>query len=257
MARRWSSTGAWPSRWAGPTRRPGERTIVPVVLRLVRDAAGQRAGHAGLHEPRAGARRAGPVGPAVGRLQPGRDPLLPADRAGRRSRGKTSGPSSTPCRRATSRGRRRLDPSIDPALEAVCLQGDGTAARGSLRLAAVAGRGHRAVDGRRAGLGLGRAALAAGAVARHRTGARRNRHRGVAGCGRGRWSAGAGRGCPAVSASRRQQPDAANAELDRSRAAVQARYDLAVEAIKTFHTGVSEDFLLKEDRSSRSCATGS
>jgi serine/threonine-protein kinase len=41
---------------------------------------------------------------------------------------------------------------------------------------------------------------------------------------------------------------AANAELARSRAAVQARYDLAVEAIKTFHTGVSEDFLLKEDQ---------
>ena len=35
---------------------------------------------------------------------------------------------------------------------------------------------------------------------------------------------------------------------DRSQAAVQARYDLAVEAIKTFHTGVSEDFLLKEEQ---------
>ncbi len=42
--------------------------------------------------------------------------------------------------------------------------------------------------------------------------------------------------------------DAANAELTRSRAAVQARYDLAVDAIKTFHTGVSEDFLLKEEK---------
>ena len=40
----------------------------------------------------------------------------------------------------------------------------------------------------------------------------------------------------------------ANAELSASRAAVQARYDLAVEAIKTFHTGVSEDFLLKEEQ---------
>ena len=39
-----------------------------------------------------------------------------------------------------------------------------------------------------------------------------------------------------------------NADLTRSRAAVQARYDLAVEAIKTFHTGVSEDFLLKQDQ---------
>ncbi len=41
---------------------------------------------------------------------------------------------------------------------------------------------------------------------------------------------------------------AANADLTRSQAAVQARYDLAVEAIKTFHTGVSEDFLLKQDQ---------
>jgi serine/threonine-protein kinase len=40
---------------------------------------------------------------------------------------------------------------------------------------------------------------------------------------------------------------AANAELARSHDAVQARYELAVDAIKTFHTGVSEDFLLKED----------
>jgi eukaryotic-like serine/threonine-protein kinase len=39
----------------------------------------------------------------------------------------------------------------------------------------------------------------------------------------------------------------ANTELSAANAKVQARYDLAVEAIKTFHTGVSEDFLLKED----------
>jgi serine/threonine-protein kinase len=38
----------------------------------------------------------------------------------------------------------------------------------------------------------------------------------------------------------------ANADLIQSRAAVQERYELAVDAIKTFHTGVSEDFLLKE-----------
>jgi serine/threonine-protein kinase len=41
---------------------------------------------------------------------------------------------------------------------------------------------------------------------------------------------------------------AANNDLARSTAAVQARYNLAMEAIKTFHTGVSEDFLLKEDQ---------
>jgi serine/threonine protein kinase/tetratricopeptide (TPR) repeat protein len=39
---------------------------------------------------------------------------------------------------------------------------------------------------------------------------------------------------------------AANLELSRSKAAVQARYDLAVDAIQTFHTGASEDFLLKQ-----------
>jgi serine/threonine-protein kinase len=38
----------------------------------------------------------------------------------------------------------------------------------------------------------------------------------------------------------------ANAEVTRSQAAVQSRYDLAVAAVKTFHTGVSEDFMLKE-----------
>ena len=39
-----------------------------------------------------------------------------------------------------------------------------------------------------------------------------------------------------------------NKELTRSQAAVEARYNLAVDAIKTFHTGVSEDFLLKQDQ---------
>ena len=41
---------------------------------------------------------------------------------------------------------------------------------------------------------------------------------------------------------------AANSELTRSQAAVQDRYNLAVDAIKAFHTGVSEDFLLKQDQ---------
>ena len=40
----------------------------------------------------------------------------------------------------------------------------------------------------------------------------------------------------------------ANAELAAEKARVQERYDLAIQAIKTFHTGVSEDFLLKEAR---------
>ncbi len=53
---------------------------------------------------------------------------------------------------------RRLDPAIDPALEAVCLKAMALTRRGPLCHAAGAGRGHRALDGRRAGVGLARAA---------------------------------------------------------------------------------------------------
>ncbi len=79
---------------------------------------------------------------------------------------------------------------------------------------------------------------------------RDRRGRGHAGGGGGsfcgaRGAVGGQRAAVGVAAGARR---AANAELTRSKAAVQARYDLAVEAIKTFHTGVSEDFLLKEDQ---------
>ena len=39
-----------------------------------------------------------------------------------------------------------------------------------------------------------------------------------------------------------------NAELSAANEKVETRYNLAVEAIRTFHTGVSEDFLLKEEK---------
>ena len=39
-----------------------------------------------------------------------------------------------------------------------------------------------------------------------------------------------------------------NAELKRSRSAVEARYALCIKAIQTFHTGVSEDFLLRQEQ---------
>ena len=39
-----------------------------------------------------------------------------------------------------------------------------------------------------------------------------------------------------------------NSALTAANAKIEARYNLAVEAIKTLHTGVSEDFLLKEDK---------
>ncbi len=45
-----------------------------------------------------------------------------------------------------------------------------------------------------------------------------------------------------------QRETNANDELKSSKAAVMARYDLAVAAVKALHTGVSEDFLLREER---------
>ena len=40
----------------------------------------------------------------------------------------------------------------------------------------------------------------------------------------------------------------ANAALETANARIETRYNVAVQAIRTFHTGVSEDFLLKEGR---------
>ena len=121
-----------------------------------------------------------------------------------------------------------------------------------------AGRGHRAVDGRRAGLGLARAVVAAGpAVGAGGTGrpvatAAVALVAGVVGLAAVLVGADQGQGGHRPALGRETRANAAlaaaNDELSRSRAAVQARYELAVEAIKTFHTGVSEDFLLKEEQ---------
>jgi serine/threonine-protein kinase len=51
-----------------------------------------------------------------------------------------------------------------------------------------------------------------------------------------------------VQAQARAALTAKNTDLEAASAKVQARYDLAVDAIQTFHTGVSEDFLLKQDQ---------
>jgi serine/threonine protein kinase/tetratricopeptide (TPR) repeat protein len=60
-----------------------------------------------------------------------------------------------------------------------------------------------------------------------------------------------------LSQSLRRERDAKNAltaayaDLETSKSAVQARYDLAAEAIQALHTVVTEDFLLREDRFKR------
>jgi hypothetical protein len=48
---------------------------------LTKHAARQHTGDARLHEPRASRWRPGPAGAAIGRVQPGRDLVLPAGRA--------------------------------------------------------------------------------------------------------------------------------------------------------------------------------
>ena len=89
---------------AEPASTDGRADVDAVVgQRLGRDAARLGAGHAGLHEPRAGRRRPRAPRPSLRRLQPRRHALLPADRQGRRSRGRPRRRSSARSSRATSR----------------------------------------------------------------------------------------------------------------------------------------------------------
>ncbi len=136
---------------------------------------------------------------------------------------------------------RRVNPNIDPALEAICLK-------------AMAHRPEdRYPSGRALADDLERwmadepvSAWREPLSRRARRWARRNRPKVTAA------AAALVAGVVGLSAVLAVQTRAkaalarSNVELTRSRAAVQARYDLAVEAIRTFHTGVSEDFLLKQ-----------
>ena len=81
-----------------------------VGQRQCRDAARLGAGHARLHEPRAGRRRPRSPRAALRRLQPRRHALLPADRQGplrgRRRRGAPQGPARASSPRPASSTRR-------------------------------------------------------------------------------------------------------------------------------------------------------
>ena len=119
----------------------GERTMTPSSASgSAETLAGLGHGHARLHEPRAGPRRDRPARAAVGCLQPGRDPLLPAHRHAARSEGETWSRSSVPCRRETSRRPGSSTPAIDRTLEAVCLKAMALEPERSLRLAPRPGR---------------------------------------------------------------------------------------------------------------------
>ena len=88
--------------------------------RVGRDASRQCAGDAGLHEPRAGARRLAGPRPGQRHLQPRRHPLLSPDGPPRSMA--TRPTSCVPSSAATFRPPRSLDSSIAPALEAVCMK---------------------------------------------------------------------------------------------------------------------------------------
>ena len=213
---------------------------------------GTAPGHAGLHEPRAGRRRPRPAGPAVGRLQPGRHALLPADRqAAVRGRGRRRDPPQGAAGRVRPAPAAR--PVDRPGPGGGLPEGDGDQARGPLRLLPGAGRGHRAVDGRRAGLGLARA-LDAETVALADAAPHRGDRRGGGGAGRGgRAGGGAGRAGPG------QRSTLADNERTPSRPAnakIEARYNLASRRSRRF-TPASARTSCSRRRSSRSCATGS
>ena len=114
-----------PGQAAGPGRagaRPRRADAgAELGQRQRRDAARVGDGHPGLHEPRAGPRRARPARPALRRLQPRRHALLPPDRQAAVRRRRHRGGLAT-VQRGDFPPPRKLDPSIDRALEAVCLK---------------------------------------------------------------------------------------------------------------------------------------
>ena len=130
-------------------------------------------------------------------------------------------------------------------------EGHGHRARGPLRHAQGPGRRPRALDGRRAGHGLARAVLAAGtAVGAAEPHGGHGRGGGAGGRG-GRASARAGRADPGQrrpARCQRRGQRRVNSDLAAEQAGCRPGTTWPIEAIKTFHTGVSEDFLLKQEQ---------
>ena len=250
---------------ADPGAGAGRADADPVVgQRVGRDAAGQRAGDAGVHEPRAGRGGHRAPGPAVGRLQPRRHALLPPDRQAAVRGGHRRG---APRRRSGASSRRR----------------GGTTRRSTRRWRRSASRRWR--TGRRIGMPRRRrwsedierwmadepvSAWREPLSRRVRRWARRQPDGGGGGGG----GAGGGRGGSRGGAggAARGQPDAGGEErrtgpgqrrpprggrgrrtrptrrLAEANGRVQARFELAREAIRSFKAGVEEEGALKEDR---------
>ena len=153
---------------------------------------------------------------------------------------------------------RQLDPLLDRALEAICLKA--MAFRPDDRYAtSLCARGRpRAVGGRRAGDGVGRALDAEAVAMAHAAPYRRDRCRG-GGAGRRGWShRGTGRAGPVQRTAHAGQhrpwnrklrhAAQANTELMSANQREKQRFELAMEAIKLFHGEVGDDLVLKVDQ---------
>src|SRR5262249_12098668 len=143
------------ARWRG--LRPRADPSAALRQRARADTRGARL--AAVHEPRAGGRRGGVARPGDGRLWAGGDPLRTADRraAGGGGFGRGGpGPRPTGCDPATAVAQPERPSRAGGGLP----EGDGPEARGPLPDGAGAGRRHRALAGRRAGVGVEGACLA-------------------------------------------------------------------------------------------------
>ena len=227
---------------------PGADALAFLGKRVLRDVAWRGPGHPGVYEPRAGRGPARAGGAVVGCLQPRCNALLSLDRSaavrgrgGRRDPRRAAGrvPSAGPARFQHRRGARddlpeshgpadrrpvSLVPRLADDLDRWMADEPVSAWREPFRRRARrwSRRNRTAVTAAGVALVAGVAGLVAlaGVQAQANSGLR----------------------------TANTQVKQANTELAAEKARVQERYDLAMEAIKTFHTGVSEDFLLKEEK---------
>ena len=255
MARHWWSTGAWPSRWAVPNpaaARRNERWCRHRRAGAPRRCPGSALGTPAFMSPEQAAGdldRLGPrsdvysLGATLYVLLTGRPPF----------EGDDLGVMLQAVWRGDSRHRESVDPSIDRSLEAICLK---AMARPEDRYAIAAAladdierwMADEPVSARREPFSE-----------RARRWARRNRTAVTAGIAAALVAVVGLAAVLAVQTWANRSLSAKNGELTTANvreahanlalaaanAQVQARFDLAMEAVKILHTGVSEDVVLK------------